>query len=206
MPEFSDQFDPDAATVRLSVDLQALVSNWQAMRQLSGDAECGAAVKADAYGTGMKRVGPALYAAECRSFFVADANEGAQLRHLLSDAQIYVLNGAFPGAMAQLTRNNLIPVLSSPEHIQCWRDQSGQTTAALQIDTGMNRMGVTADEARDIAADSSWMPELVMSHFACADALALCHLGDPGRTNFFNTGILPRYLRCLLLMDVSELS
>lgn len=170
MAEFHDPFDPDAATVRLSINLKALAANWQTMRDLSGNAECGAAVKADAYGIGIGRAGPALYAAGCRHFFVADANEGAQLRRLLSDARIYVLSGAFPGTMAQLTRYNLTPVLCSQEQIRFWRDQAGETAAALQIDTGMSRMGVTHDEARDIGADISWTPDLVMSHFACADA------------------------------------
>jgi len=170
MPEFTDQFASDAATVRLNVNLQALATNWRTMRELSGNAECGAAVKADAYGIGVDHAGPALFAAGCRSFFVADANEGAELRHLLADARIYVLSGAFPGAMAQLTTNNLIPVLCSQEQIRLWRDQAGETAAALQIDTGMNRMGISPKEAHDMAAGSSWTPVLVMSHFACADA------------------------------------
>jgi hypothetical protein len=46
------------------------------MRKLSGNARCGAAVKADAYGTGADHAAPRLAREGCRDFFVADANEG----------------------------------------------------------------------------------------------------------------------------------
>lgn len=170
LPDQIDLYDGNAATARLTINLKALAANWQIMRDLSQGVQCGAAVKADAYGTGISKVGPALYSAGCRDFFVADANEGAQLRRLLPDAKIYVLNGAFPGAMAQITRNKLIPILNSNEQVRYWRDQTDGSVAVLHIDTGMSRMGVTPDEARNIAAGSTWTPELVMSHFACADA------------------------------------
>jgi hypothetical protein len=67
---------PGAATVRMAVDLGALADNWRTMRKLSGNARCGAAVKANAYGTGAEHAAPRLAREGCRDFFVADANEG----------------------------------------------------------------------------------------------------------------------------------
>ena len=46
----------------LTVDLDALRSNYRLLRKQAGPAACGAAVKADAYGLGAERVGPALAA------------------------------------------------------------------------------------------------------------------------------------------------
>ncbi len=43
------------APLRLRVDRDALVSNWQALDRLSGTAACGAAVKANGYGLGAGR-------------------------------------------------------------------------------------------------------------------------------------------------------
>ena len=58
-----------------------------------------AVVKADAYGLGAARVGPALRDAGCRHFFVAHLAEGMALRAALGPGPtIAVLNGFAPGA------------------------------------------------------------------------------------------------------------
>ncbi len=83
---------------RLTVDLGAIRANWRALDRISGPAETAAVVKADAYGLGAARVGPALAAAGARIFFVAQAAEGAALRACLGPGPvIYVLAG-FPVA------------------------------------------------------------------------------------------------------------
>lgn len=159
-----------AATARLTIDLNAVEANWRTMKALSGDTECGAAVKADAYGTGMAAVAPRLAEAGCRHFFVADANEGAALRALLPEANIYVLNGAFDGALGTLVSHRLVPVLNALEQLRAWRQAGDGRPAALHIDTGMNRLGLTPEEAAAVAAEKPISPVLVMSHFACADS------------------------------------
>jgi alanine racemase len=160
---------PSAATTRLTVDLGALAGNWRKMRDLSGSARCGAAVKADAYGTGAAQVAPRLAREGCTDFFVADANEGARLRPLLPDVRIYVLNGVFDGGFAQTLAHDLVPIINSPEQAAFWCSNSGGRRYALHIDTGMNRMGLTPEEAMAHAGSSAPPPCLVMSHLACAD-------------------------------------
>ena len=98
------------------------------MRDLSGNARCGAAVKADAYGTGAAQVAPRLAHEGCRDFFVAEASEGASLRPLLPDARIYVLNGVFEGSFAQTLAYDLIPIINSPEQAAFWRQNAGART------------------------------------------------------------------------------
>ncbi|MAY61946.1 MAG: alanine racemase [Rhizobiales bacterium] len=162
--------DGAAATTRLTIDLSAIADNWRKMRDLSGEALCGAAVKGNAYGAGMDEAAPALAAAGCKTFFVADAGEGARLRSLLPEAEIFVLNGAFDDAVPVLVSHNLTPVLNSLDQIEVWR-QAGETRpAALHIDTGMNRLGITPEQAVEIAENGSFGPTLIMSHFACADS------------------------------------
>ncbi|WP_110032917.1 alanine racemase [Hoeflea marina] len=163
---------PAAATTRLAIDLGALAANWRQMAARSGRARCGAAVKADGYGTGMIPVAGRLEREGCRDFFVADANEGAALRRALPEARIHVLNGAFDGAMALLVAHDLIPVLNSMHQVALWRSAGAGRACALHVDTGMNRLGVTPAEAAGLAADPSFRPVLVMSHFACADTPA----------------------------------
>jgi len=160
---------PSAATTRLTIDLGALAGNWRKMRDLSGNARCGAAVKANAYGTGADQVAPRLAREGCRDFFVADANEGSALRPLLPDARIYVLNGVFEGSFAQTLAHDLIPIINSPEQAAFWCGNSDGRAYALHVDTGMNRMGLTPEQAAAHSQSSAPQPRLVMSHFACAD-------------------------------------
>src|SRR3546814_20047493 len=84
----------------LTIDLDALVANWRRLGALAPAAECAAVVKADADGLGAARVGPALFAAGCRRFFVAHSGEALALRAALpasTGAIIHVLHGPGPG-------------------------------------------------------------------------------------------------------------
>ena len=88
----------------LTIDLDAIAENYRRLRGRLARAECGAAVKADAYGLGAGHVGPALARAGCRHFFVAHLEEGVALRPQLPDAWIYVLNGVLPPTLLQEDR------------------------------------------------------------------------------------------------------
>jgi len=163
-----------SGAARLTVDLGAIAANWRLLAARLPRSECAAAVKADAYGTGLVEVAPTLAAAGCRTFFVAHLSEGQRLRALLPRARIFVLNGLVPGACADYAAGRLKPVLGSLEEIAEWRAYE-QTTgwsggAALQIDTGMNRLGIAPAAALSLAqAEKPVAFDLVMSHLACAD-------------------------------------
>lgn len=151
----------------LHIDLQAIVANWKALAARAPGARAAAVVKADAYGLGAARVAPALYAAGARDFFVALAREGRALRPLLpGDARINVLSGHIEGE--DLT--GLVPVLNSLE--QFFRDRTlrrGQPFA-IQLDSGMNRLGLEPGDWAAIRDEAlAARPDFVMSHLACAD-------------------------------------
>ncbi len=158
---------------RLTVDLAALGRNWKTLATLAGDAETGAAVKGDAYGLGLEPAARALALSGCRTFFVALPDEGFRLRAALPQAVIYVLNGLAPGAAPHLAAADLRPVLGSLAEIEDWaayRNAGGTGLAALHVDTGMNRLGVTLDEAARLSGRAGSLGlTLVMSHLACAD-------------------------------------
>ncbi|SCY59674.1 alanine racemase [Paracoccus tibetensis] len=151
----------------LQIELGAVTANWKALAARAPGAACAAVVKADAYGLGAAWVAPALYAAGAREFFVALAREGQALRpHLPDDAVINVLSGHMEGADLR----GLVPVLNSPA--QFFRDRAlrpGQPFA-IQLDSGMNRLGMEAAEWEAIRAEAlAARPRFVMSHLACAD-------------------------------------
>lgn len=165
---------PPAAPARLVVDLRALADNWRTLDSLSPGAETGAAVKADAYGTGAEAAGPALAAAGCRTFFVALPAEGAALRGVLPDADIYVLNGFHAPSAALYAKHRLAPVLGDTGEIDAWLGAgTGSAPPAIHVDTGMNRLGLSLEDARALSQDHVRLPairpSLVMSHLACAD-------------------------------------
>jgi alanine racemase len=79
-------------TGRLSIDLSAVVANWQALSALAR-VDSAPVVKADAYGLGLAPVARALAKAGARTFFVAYAEEGGALRRALGPGpQINVLS------------------------------------------------------------------------------------------------------------------
>lgn len=153
---------------RLTVDLDALARNFAALRREAGAAEVAPVVKADAYGLGLAPVARRLASEGARRFFVARLGEGEALRQVLGAGPvIYVLDGCPPGAARRLSTAALTPVLNSLEQARDW----GARDAALHVDTGLNRLGVTAAEARALA-DGAARIGLVMSHLACGHAPA----------------------------------
>ena len=159
----------------LTIDLGALQSNYRALWARVTPAECAAVVKADAYGCGLEPVVRALSRSNCKTFFVAHLAEGRQVRAIAPDAIIYALNGIVPGAAAAFAEARVRPVIGSVQELAEWDAfcaTSGWRGAALHFDTGMNRLGIPADEAAALASRIR-MPDhgitLVMSHFACAD-------------------------------------
>jgi alanine racemase len=128
-------------------------------------------VKADAYGLGAARVGPALAAAGVRSFFVALAEEGVALRAALGPVPaIYVFAGLMRGDAALCREHDLIPCLNSAAQVTAFhRDLRGHE-CALQLDSGMNRLGLEPAELESVAELLPQLaPGLALSHLACAD-------------------------------------
>ncbi|MEH3116356.1 MAG: alanine racemase [Methylorubrum populi] len=164
---------PSGHGARLTVDLSALVANWRTLGACAPQAECGAVVKADAYGCGLAAVAPALWRAGCRTFFVAHLSEGIAARKILPDAAIYVLNGLVPGSADIFRAHALRPVLGSGEELGEWAGATrGASPAALHVDTGMNRLGLRAEEALALAGDPVIARagiDLVMSHLVSAE-------------------------------------
>ncbi len=162
----------------LHVDLGALAQNYSMFAKEAAPAECGAAIKGDAYGLGLDPVARALWDAGCKTFFVALTQEGLDLRAVLPEAVIYVLNGLFPGAAETLAAANLQPVLSSLEEVEEWAAWCGKTGASLpaglHIESGINRLGLTADDVGRLVSRPGLLEaftlSLVLSHLVSGDS------------------------------------
>jgi alanine racemase len=166
---------PGEAGGVLTIDLGAIAANWRDLAGRAASAECGAVIKADAYGCGIEPVAGALTAAGCRTFFVAHLAEARRARAAVPDATIYVLNGLLPESAPAYAECNLQPVLGSLDEIAEWqafKTNGWSGGAALHVDTGMNRLGLRPRDAVAVAKRNDLKEvglNLLMSHFACAD-------------------------------------
>jgi alanine racemase len=159
-------------TATLHIDLDAITANWRALDRASASGvQTAAVVKADAYGLGVARVAPALARAGARRFFVAAAEEGAVLRGVLgAGPQIAVLSGHGPGDTSLIAEADLTPMLNSIEQATRHLEALPGHAFGVQLDTGMNRLGLEEGEWEAIAPFLLEAgPELLLSHLACAD-------------------------------------
>jgi alanine racemase len=160
----------------LTIDLDAIVANHKMLQSKVTPAICAAVVKGDAYGCGIDQVTAALSRAGCQTFFVAHLSEARRVRAIAPQAVIYVLNGFSGAAASAFVELAARPVINSLVELAEW-DHFLATPgvagkAALHVDTGMNRLGLTIEEAAALGGhirSENHGIELLMSHLACAD-------------------------------------
>jgi len=167
------------ATGVLTVDLDAVIANWRKLEKTAVPAECAGVVKADAYGCGADQMARALSNAGCKTFFVATLDEARVVRAAVpAAAAIYVLDGFFQNTGEAYAKIDCKPVIGDLNELAEWdvfcRRSGWSGGAAIHIDTGMNRLGMTVTEAQGIipritAGDHGIT--LVMSHLASAELL-----------------------------------
>lgn len=154
----------------LSVDLEALTTNWRALDAMTS-VPTGAVVKADAYGLGVGKVARTLARAGVDTFFVAVAEEGAILREALGpNPQVFVFSGHMRGDTDIIADMMLSPLINTVGQLTRHLEALPNHPFGIQLDTGMNRLGLELPEWASIAEIAlSQNCKLVMSHLACAD-------------------------------------
>lgn len=151
------------------MDVNGIVANWRFFQKRAPTAETAAVVKADGYGLGAIDAANALAKAGARTFFTATCGEAQEVRAALgAGPRIFVLNGATPEDADAQAAAALVPVLNSLAQIRFW---NARAPFALHLDTGMNRLGLGADDLGAAASLLGAAPVLVMSHLACASDL-----------------------------------
>jgi alanine racemase len=177
-PEANQAAALATSTGVLTVDLDAIVANWRKLEKTAVPAECAGVVKANAYGCGAEPVARALAAAGCKTFFVATLDEARAVRAAAPRAVIYTLDGFFQNSGEGYAKIDCKPVIGDLNELAEWdvfcRRSGWNGGAAIHIDTGMNRLGLTTVEAQGIiprinAGDHGI--KLVMSHLVCAEQL-----------------------------------
>ena len=112
-----------------------------------------AVVKADAYGHGAVMLAPTLLASGADMLGVASIDEGVDLRQAKITSEILVLGAVPVWAVESAVKANLSISIFSREYLAACRQAFERTgikpKVHVKLDTGMNRIGVSTDEAVD---------------------------------------------------------
>lgn len=158
---------------RLDINLNRILENYLSFSEARAFSSTimAAVVKDNAYGLGDKEVAQTLFnKAGCRVFFVAHGFEGSRVRKVAPSADIYVLQGPGKEDISCFSKDNLIPVIASPAQLVFWnQEKPNQQKPALQIETGLNRLGFRESEISTLSETEKNQFGMILSHLACAD-------------------------------------
>jgi alanine racemase len=162
------------------ISLKAIVKNLRVIRRHVGPKpKILAVVKSNAYGLGAVPISKALQKAGVEWFGVTCGNEGVELREAGIRNRILVLTGFWPGEEKRLIENRLTPTVTRLEdvrHLERAAKSAGTKSRIpfhLKINSGMNRLGISADEidafASVLARCRHIRLEGTFTHFASAE-------------------------------------
>lgn len=136
-----------------------------------------AVVKADAYGHGVLMLTPTFIATGISMLGVASLDEARQLREEGFNLPILVLGAAPIWAYDWVAQNNITISIFSQQHLQAAKQTYEKTglkiKAHVKINTSMNRIGISPEEAVDFIKKTQNAKYIdltgIFTHFACAE-------------------------------------
>jgi len=144
---------------RLTIDLDAIRANYRLLAARVAPADCGAVVKADAYGHGLERCARALAGAD--AFGVASIADGLRLRAAGHRQRIVVLSGPDAASdLAEMRRLQLEAVVHHESQLAMLEAEQGGDPLKvwLNLDTGMHRLGFPPGRAHAMRARLAALP------------------------------------------------
>ena len=179
--------------IRATLSVGALQQNLAIARSHAGDAKLWAVLKANAYGHGLERAARAL-GGGADGFAVLDFQEAARLRAAGFTKPILMLEGFFQAADVPLLHEYaLTPVIHSMEQVEILKRARlrGSIDVYLKVNSGMNRLGLTADNLRlaheAVRTHANVRTLTFMTHFADADGAT----GIKGQLEWFEKLVQP---------------
>ena len=170
----------DFDSTRVKIDLDAIASNMDAIREKAG-VPVMAVVKADAYGHGAVQVARLLQD-KCAFFCVSSILEAMELRQAGLSTPILILGhtptDAFPTAIREGIRPTIYRLEDALALSKAAQFLELPARFHFAVDTGMSRIGFQVNEEdADICARIAILPGLfaegLFSHFATADCADL---------------------------------
>lgn len=165
---------PDAGSW-IELDAACLQSNLDALRGHVAPAELCMVLKGNAYGHGYDSMVPIAEASGQRRFAVFSAREAAHfLRASDGKSRLMVMGHTTHGNLGWMVENDLEPWLNDPADWPLLRDEAERQKRPLrvhvEVETGMHRTGLPADQAFAVAQEIAAHPlvelEGLCTHFA----------------------------------------
>ncbi len=169
----------DMRATRAVIRLDHLKWNLDRLRAHTGSSRAIClAVKADAYGHGIVRVGLAAAEYGVDYLAVASVDEGIDLREAGSNLPILLYSLATPEEIPDAVARDLTPILSDAQQVDAYAAEAARQerrlTVHIKVDTGMGRIGCRPDDAPSLARRVADAHSLVLggvsTHFASADS------------------------------------
>ncbi|MDW3216193.1 MAG: alanine racemase [Ilumatobacteraceae bacterium] len=168
----TDEDDPVGRWAWAEIEPDAIEHNVRVIRAAVAPSDVWAVVKADGYGHGAVVVAEAALRGGAAGLCVALVIEGVRLRAAGLDAPILVLSEQPVSQIDEMLANGLTPTVYTPEFVRALAARSADVGVHVNIDTGMQRVGVRAGDVTglvDALASSDLSVEGVFTHLACAD-------------------------------------
>lgn len=169
------------------INLDAIKSNIEHIRQFTGNTKLIAVIKADGYGHGAVELGHFFQSIGIDFFAVSSLREAMELRQGGIHGNVLVLGYTTPDETEILADNNISQAVYSYDYaaeLSKKLQKSGKCLKIhIKLNTGMNRIGFNCCKEPNISEieKSLQMPELIFeglfTHFAAAD-----QDGDPDGT------------------------
>jgi len=162
---------------RAEINLDHLTWNLALLKELTGYRPMWPAIKANAYGHGMKIIAQHLVKLGYNTLCVAHITEAIALIESGVDAKFVLLSATLPEHSEAIVSSGCEPVVCTVELVEALaRDAEKlgrKVNVHLMVDTGMGRIGIHADEVIPFLEKCRGYPTInvcgVMSHFPCAD-------------------------------------
>jgi alanine racemase len=178
---------PALPPTRAEIHLERYVHNIQVIRGIIGaQVDLIAVVKADAYGHGAITMADHAQSAGVSMVAVYTLDEGIRLRRAGIECRILILGPIEPARARQCVDHALIPCIGTPDLGQALSDVAVATGRSvrfhLEVDTGLNRYGVSYDSVVDLVRQLDALPglnrESMFTHFGSADELEASTVGE----------------------------
>ena len=136
----------------VEINLEYLAQNIQAIKKtIPQGKKMMAIVKADAYGHGAQMLAQTMLASGVDCFGVSSIDEGLDLRQVKIKAPILVVGAVPVWAVETAAQNDIAISIFNEAHLKACEEVYKRTgikpKVHVKIDTGMNRIGVRAEEA-----------------------------------------------------------
>ena len=156
----------------LQIQLSSIEANLKYFRSIAKEeTEIGVVVKCDAYGLGLKKIVKFFATQNIETYFTATLEEAIQVRKIDKSAKIYTLNGFYFERAHKYHKHNIFPVINSVIEVKKFLESNiCPSHVALQINSGMNRLGIDKKTLKENINLVQKIPiNLIISHLSSAD-------------------------------------